>query len=449
MIRFTRLLSVLILLFGLSAALAVERTMNFNSTNPPANSEYQLANPWIEDGMRLVCLQPTSAQNSDVVIRTTSQHNTGLKSPGAKWSMARFYFHRPDYGPFAMKSIRLFPFGGGGASTVTFTGIKHAGGPAVTTTLSTGTSLTGVTHQFPANFNGLSEVRWTVDNNNAGFGYHQFDDLTAEFPPLITVPPSMTISEGSGANTIALSREAGVSGTITITPTVGGTASHPSDFSSSLIPSASVQFTDSVSEATFTIQALADSLNESPETVVITWTASPDYVLSNPTTTLTIGDINGSGFSDYVSGHGLTGNDALPDSDPNGDGISNLSAYLHRLNPAGPSPAAWLERLPKFTSVSVGPTVYPAITWLVPQPWPADVRCMVRESAALASWSEIARRDGYGLGSQWNGAMASSVQDGGSPVRTVIVRSGQSIGSRPAAFHQLVLEWVVGGGGLD
>lgn len=448
MIRFSRFLKILLLPLSLSTTHAVEMTMDFNSASPPANSEFQLANPWIEDGMRLICLAFGSSAYSDLVMRTASNANTGQKSASAKWSAARFFFHKPDYGPFTMKSIRLFPLLGG-ASTVTFTGLKFGGGPSVTVTLNTGSSLAGTVLQFPANFNGLSEVRWTVNNNNAGFGYHQFDDLVVELPPLITVPQQLTLAEGSGVSTLALEREAGASGTILLTPSFSGTASNPADYSCSLFPSNNIAFAGAATQAIFNFEPLADALNESPETVVINWPASPDYVLSHPTTTITIGDTNGTGFSDYMSGHGLTGNDALPEADPNGDGIPNLSAYLHRLNPAGPFPAAWRVRLPKFTTVTVGRGVYPAITWQVPQPWPADVRCMVRESSTLASWTEIARRDGYGVGTLWSGATAASVQDSGSPVRTIIVRSAQTMESRPAAFHRLALEWLVGGGGQD
>jgi hypothetical protein len=448
MIRFTRFLPVFLLAFTPSITGAQELTMDFNSANPPANSEHGIANPWIEDGMQLDCINTGSSAYSDLVMRTGSTTNTGQKSPSAKWSSARLYFHRPNYGPFKMKSIRLFPMLGAGG-TVTFTGVKHGGGSPVTVTLNVGNSLAGSTHQFPSNFNGLSELRWVVNNNNAGFGYHQFDDLVAELPPVITVPERLTLAEGSGVSTITLQRQAGASGTITLVPSVSGTASHPADYACSLLPSSGVVFSGSAATVGFTFEPLADTLNEVPETVVITWPASPDYELSHPTTTVTIGDNNGSGFTDYMNGYGLAGDDALPDADPNGDGISNLSAYLHRLNPAGPFPAAWRERLPRFTTVTVAGAVHPAITWKVPQPWPADVRCMIGESETLDSWSEIARRDGYGLGSQWSGAVASSVQDAGSPDRVVTVRSAQPASGRPAVFHQLSLEWLLGGGEID
>lgn len=445
MIRPTRLLPFLLAALG-PAASAVPLTVDFDSANPPANSEHPLANPWIEDGMHLACLQPTTSQTSDLVMRTYTNNNSGTKSPGAKWSLARFEFRKANSGKFTMKSIRLIPYMANLNSTVTFTGIKHAGGAPVNVTLATGSSLAGTVHQFPAGFNELSEVRWAVDNNIAGAGYHQFDDLVVELPTPVTVPAAVTISEGSGPVVLALQRGPGASGDLVLTPAIGGTATAATDYGSSLLPGGSVHFSGSDPTAAFTVEALADGMNEAPETIVLTWPAGPDHVLSQPTTTVTIGDTNGTGFADYMSGHGLAGNDALADADPDGDGVANLSAYLHRLNPAGPTPAGWRERLPKFTTVSGGGrAVLPAITWQVPQPWPADVRCIVHESDTLAAWAETARRGGYGIGSLWTGTVSATVQDGGSPVKTVVVQGTQAIEARPAAFQRLVLELISGG----
>ncbi len=418
--------------------------MNFNSANPPANSEFQIANPWIEDGMQLSCQDFSTSALTQMVIRNNDNffYKTGVKSPSAKWSVARFFFHHPIYTPFTMKSIRLFPFGG--TSTVTFTGLKSDGSAPVTVTLSTGSSVAGVVHQFPSNFNGLSTLRWTVNNNNSGFGYHQFDDLVSELAPTITVPQSLTLSEGSGVNTISLARESGYSGTITLTPTISGSATHSSDYSCSLLPANSVEFTGSNSTASFTFQSLVDTLNESPETVIITWPSSPNYVLSHPTTTITIGDTNGSGFADYMSGHGLTANDTLANADPNGDGISNIESYLHRINPAGPSPTAWRARRASYMLATGN---VPALQMIIPSPLPSDVRLIFEESTGLTNWSEQTRRSGFGVGSLWTGTGASRVIESNNfTARTITFPSSQNRSSRPAAFLRMKYELISGGG---
>ena len=50
---------------------------------------------------------------------------------------------------------------------------------------------------------------------------------------------------------------------------------------------------------------------------------------------IAIGD-NDSAFAAWASAHGLTGSDALPTADPDGDGISNLMEYGSNLDPTVP-----------------------------------------------------------------------------------------------------------------
>ncbi|TAG10860.1 MAG: hypothetical protein EAZ42_02250 [Verrucomicrobia bacterium] len=447
-----RYLPILLLPFTLSTAIAADRIMNFNSVNLPANTEFQITNPWIEDGMVLTCSNFSNANFSDLVIRNSDNfgYKTGVKSPSARWNAARFFFHHVTdtpgfYRPFTMKSIRLFPMGG--ASTVTFLGIKTNGDPQVTVTFNTGNSLSGTTHQFPANFEALGILRWTVNNNNAGLGYHQFDDLVSELAPTISVPQTLTLSEGSGVSNITLEREAGSTGTITLTPTISGTASSSADYTSSLLPSNSVEFTGSNSTASFTFQPLPDTANESPETVIITWPTSPNYVLSHPTTTITIGDTNGSGFADYMSGHGVTGNDALASADPNSDGISNIESYLHRINPAGTSPSTWLARRASYVTAAGN---VPALQMTIPTPLPNDVRLIFQESPQMDSWSEQTRRSGFASGSSWTGTGASRVIESNNfAARTITLPSSQNATSRPAAFLRMKYELITGGGSSE
>lgn len=128
----------------------------------------------------------------------------------------------------------------------------------------------------------------------------------------------------------------------------------------------------------------------------------------------------------------------------------NIEAYAFRLNPAGPFPSTWLVRLPRFTTTLGGRAGnLPAITWDLPQPWPADVRFAVYEREDLGEWTEVARRTGYGVGSLWTGSSSSGVQESGSPLKTLVVPGTFNINTRPRTFMRLTMTKVNGGGGTD
>lgn len=440
----------LILALGMiGVTTAAPLTMTFSSINTPPNANTSVPNPWNESLMTLSCFQVSSNNPTSMVIRRFSSSDTGIKSVSAQFVTARFVLTARSGSPFKMNSIELFPINGGGStsSSVTFTGKKTAtaGGGNVTVTLTTGTSLNGLVHSFPANFTELDELTWTVNNNQPGFGYHQFDNIEVELPNIVTVPEDITLSEGSGPIDLHLQRDPDATGTLGFTPSLAGTATSGIDYQ---VSSLAFTFNASTNSIPFTVEALLDNLNESPETIIIQWPSSPSYNPTRETTTVTLGDTNGVGFPDYMAGHGLIGNEALPEADPNDDGITNLEAYTFRLNPAGPWPAAWRDRLPRFTTRAVGGFARPAITWQIPAPIPSDVRFTVTESSALTNWNTVAQRNGYGLGSLWSGATGSAVSDSGSP-RIVIVPGTQPITGPDKSFLRLGLEYVSSGGGAN
>lgn len=315
-------------------------------------------------------------------------------------------------------------------SSILFTGEKSGGG-TVTTTFTTGTNLAGIVRTFPANFNDVTAVTWVVNNNQTNFGYHQFDNLVADLPPVFIPPASVTVSEGT-LHPLVLSFDEPLPANTTLNYSVAGTATIGTDFTG-LAASGSVVIPAGNSTAQINLNIATDKGNEGPETIDMTWsTSSSSVLLPNDNTTITIGDINGSGFPDYVAGHGLVGPDAAPDADPNNDGISNIEAYTFRLNPAGPVQAGLRERLPKFTTVAGGRSVFPAITWQVPSPWPSDVRFVVSQSESMETWTELARRSGYGFGSLWTGSATSALTDTGDPVRTITVPGSAIMQSKGA-----------------
>ncbi len=132
-------------------------------------------------------------------------------------------------------------------------------------------------------------------------------------------------------------------------------------------------------------------------------------------------------------------------ANPDSNGVPNITAYAFHLNPAGPSPAAAWERLPRFIWAGSQSTTA-AITWMLPAPLRNDVRFTVHESTTLAGWTQIATRTGYGTGSLWTGTVFASISDSGSPLRTVIVPASQPSTASTERFLRLTLEKSSGGG---
>ena len=147
-----------------------------------------------------------------------------------------------------------------------------------------------------------------------------------------------------------------------------------------------------------------------------------------------------------MTAHGLTGNNALVGADPNQDGVSNLESWLCRINPAGPSPAAWLARRATFLLTNAN---RPALRFTVPNPAPSDVRIIMQETGNLSAWSEQVRRSGFGLGSLWTGTGVNRVTETSTLVERTITLPG-SVTTLNAATQFLRLQYeLVAAGGND
>ena len=89
-----------------------------------------------------------------------------------------------------------------------------------------------------------------------------------------------------------------------------------------------------------------------------------------------------------------------------------------------------------------GRSVFPAITWQVPSPWPSDVRFVVSQSDDMENWDELARRSGYGFGSLWTGSATSALSDTGSPTKTVTVPGSATMQSKERLTLLLQLSYI-------
>lgn len=270
-------------------------------------------------------------------------------------------------------------------------------------------------------------------------------EFSVESAPVFEVPRDITISEGSGPITLQINKPTGLPGNLNLEAVVVSGQPNEDDYR---LSATSFNFVGSNITLPLVIEALADGVDEGVETVTIEWPSSSLYTLTNPTTTIRIGDMNSTGFFVYMADHGLSGRSAQPHADPNEDGITNLEAYAFRLNPAGPSPAAWRERLPRFTTRQPGRGIRPAITWQLPSPLPSDIRFVVEESPDFVSWTSIARRSGYGVGSLWTGSSANVIVESGNPTRSVIVPGSKTLTAKVRSFLRLRYEHAPGDDGL-
>jgi hypothetical protein len=89
-----------------------------------------------------------------------------------------------------------------------------------------------------------------------------------------------------------------------------------------------------------------------------------------------------------------------PDANPNSGGVSNIESWLCKINPAGPSPQAWLDRRGAFVFDAAK---RPALRFTVPAPFTSDVQMIFEETTAPSAWTEQARRTGWAVGSLWTG----------------------------------------------
>ncbi len=91
----------------------------------------------------------------------------------------------------------------------------------------------------------------------------------------------------------------------------------------------------------------------------------------------------------YLAGYGLTGANAAPAADPNGDGVTNLMAYALGLNPTVPSTSA----LPQIAIKNYSGVPYAFITF-TRSSLATDLTYIVEESSDLENWSAVATSSG-------------------------------------------------------
>ena len=391
---------------------------------------------------------------------SSSQSFVGLPGPQhCGWVGMRSFYPQPGSGGaartfemdsvsgdrFTVKSLVLRPYCGASGGTVTFTAVS--GSSTFTQNATVPTATTGTVVSFGANFEAITAFRWTTSGQNL----HQISDLTVEFIPQAVAAAPMTVSEAAGSVQVPLRLTFARSVATTFNyQLLDGTAAIGTDYQNAaggtgaagmlVIPAG-----DTV--ATLTIPILNDTVTESPETFTVAFTSPAGSPVTLPTnsTTVTIGSDDGvNNFAGWMTAHALTGNAALPDADPNGDGASNIESWLCRLNPAGPSPTAWMERRATYfvTAANV-----PGLRLVVPAPLPADVRMIFEESTLLGSWSEQTRRSGFATGSLWTGSGASRVVESNSlSARTITLPGSASRSARSRAFFRMKYELVSGGG---
>ena len=103
-------------------------------------------------------------------------------------------------------------------------------------------------------------------------------------------------------------------------------------------------------------------------------------------------------FAETALEQGLTGESALPNSDPGQRGVSNGIAYALGLPLVGPLTPENRKLLPLLTTDSTEGS--PQLTISIPGPPPADVTYLIMTSQDLIDWREIGQK---GPGASWAG----------------------------------------------
>jgi hypothetical protein len=438
LLRISSVTATMALFLSAAASRAGTVAMDFDHL-AAAGANNTITSPQNEDGLRI------TNSNDFYIFGPGSGRNTGHKALANQFTNTLTTLSAQNGAKFTLVSMRLSPYSSGSDSTVTFTGNK-AGGGTVTTSLTTGTAIAGVVRTFPSTFQDVVSVTWNMSALNT---YHQFDDITAILTPELTVTPSQTVTENSGSVTVGVRLSEPLPAPVSLQWTANsGTATAVQDFGAG---GTTGTFTVPAGQtsATVNIGVVNDTAVESLEEFTVSFTTTSQTVVfasSGNTTTVRIASEDGiTGFPGWMSAHGLAGNGALPDADPNGDGVKNIEAWLFRINPAGPSPASWLDRRAVFLIDGVN---RPALRFTVPTALPSDVRIIFEESTGLSTpWSEQTRRTGFGLGSLWTGTGSSRVTETNAITgRTVTCAGSVSTRSSPRAFLRLKYDYVSGGG---
>lgn len=416
--------------------------MDFDHLSAPSGTN-PIASPIVEDGLRL------TNSNNFYMFGPGSARNTGHKALAIQFTNTVNTLTTVSGAPFTLLSLRLSPYTAGTGSIVNFTG-NLAGGGTVTATLNitTGTPLAGLVRTFPSNFTNLTSVTWSMDSS--GIQYHQFDDITAILKPDVIIPPAITVTESSGSATVGLSlSEAIPSAALNINYAItNGTALSGTDYTGPT--SGTLTIPAGQRSTSLTIPITNDTAVETIESFIITFSAGSgaaalaSFPVSGITTVKIASEDGVTGFPGWMSAHGLTAAAANPDADPNGDGVSNIESWLCKINPAGPSPQAWLDRRAAFVFDASN---RPALRFTVPAPFPSDVQMIFEETTALSAWTEQARRTGWGVGSLWTGPGSARVAETTNVTSKTVTCSGsQTRTQRPKAYLRMKYNYISGGG---
>ena len=403
-----------------------------------------LQSPYTEDGLRAECLYSDNSHAAWQVI-TSGQGNTGHKAIRTNNAGSTTNRVTAENGrPFTLVSLRLSPYVL--QANITFTGRKP-NATTVTQVFSTGTDAAGTVRTFSGDFQDIVSFEWNA--TTAMSTQCSVDDITVNLPARIMVTPAVTVTEGAGAVSLGVSFDEPLLNPLSLTwQALAGTAAYPADYTFGAGTTATVTVPAGATAWMLPCTIAADSVSESMESFVVGFstTSLQAYFPDNILTSIRIGNDDGvTSFSGWVTGHGLAGPDALADADPDGDGITNIEAWLFRLNPAGPSPAAWRERRATFLFDA---SSRPAIRITVPAPLPSDVRMIFEENSGLSGiWNEQARRSGFGVGSLWTGSGSARVTEttSGTGSRTVTCSGSQTLRQRPRAFLRMKYALVSGG----
>ena len=399
--------------------------------------------PYAEDGV-VVQSMFDNGQDTSFNLRLPDK---AMRCGGGSFGL-KYRVSLPGGLAFKMVSLRISPYLIAG--TTVFTGRK-ANNVTVTQSFGTGTNAAGTLCVFPPSFEDIVALEWSATSALSTASH--VDDITVELPSRIIVPSAVTVTEGAGTADFGVSFDPPLTRPASLAwEAVPATATHPADYGFGGPTTGTVVVPAGSSGWSMPGTIVGDALTESVESFSLVFSSTSAHVHfpTNHSTTVSIGNDDGvTGFPGWMSGHGLAGNDALPDADPDGNGISNIECWLFRLNPAGASPLSWQERRASFL---FDVQSRPAIRFTVPAPLPTDVRMIFEECLDPAlPWSEQARRTGFGTGSLWTGSGSGRVSEvnNGAVSRTVTCPGASGSSRRTRTFLRMKYEYVAGSGGAS
>lgn len=222
-----------------------------------------------------------------------------------------------------------------------------------------GTALGGVIDQYNASSifsmstlgvlsvpsSGSVTLRFTVDGKNSSSSDFDLVFDRVELVPIELPAVSVTADAGSPAElgpatgTFTVARTAPLDQDLTIFYRLDGTASNGADYASLPL---SITIPAGEASASIMVTPIADAVIEGDETVLLTLSSSPSYLVGSPVSaTLTIKD---KPFDEWRKTH-FTSAELTDDSiagdtaDPDADGVANLAEYALSLDPKRPDAA--------------------------------------------------------------------------------------------------------------